>query len=135
MFSMTARAKHDAWVNQAKLYSSDLSSAKERYISIARDIGWDGDVSASSSSGPMGGVKVSTMAPLEVDRDTGAGSGSSKLHDAVIDGDERVVRTLIEDERVPVDSRDEYVSSVLDILASRVSEADEVGLDITSYSR
>lgn len=128
MFSMTARAKYDAWVSQSKTYSSDLEAAKERYISIAREIGWDGDVSSkSNSSGPMGGVRVSTMAPPDEEvgkgkgNGDGNGEGSSKLHDAVIDGDVEMVKKLIKEEKVPVDTRDEYVSQhLLGVLMSRL---------------
>lgn len=113
---MTARAKYDAWVSQSKRYP-DIEDAKDRYITIAREIGWDGDVSSKGGNGPMGGVKVSTMAPLEVE---GNGERSSRLHDAVIDGDTKLARSLIENGGVPVDTRDEYVHLTLTFLA-RVS--------------
>ena len=133
---MTARAKYDAWVSQSRIYP-DLDDAKERYVDIARDIGWDGDVSSKGGNGPMGGVKVSTMAPLDEGRLEGQGEGSSKLHDAVIDGDISMARKLISQDGVPVDTRDEYVrpSSHLGLdVHGKGDRADEIGVDITPYS-
>lgn len=131
MFSMAARAKYDAWVQQSKTYP-ELDDARERYIDIARDIGWDGDVSSSGSSGPMGGVRVSTMAPPAEE----GGEGSSKLHDAVIDGDVKAVRRLLKEEGVSVDSRDEYVSTLPAVVVVKaVGGTNGIGIDITSYRR
>jgi hypothetical protein len=42
IFSMAARAKHDAWVAQAAKQPS-TSAARARYIEIATRIGWKGE--------------------------------------------------------------------------------------------
>lgn len=107
LFSMASRAKYDAWNSQAGKYADDVDGAKGRYIEIAREMGWEGAESGSSSSGPMGGVRVSTMAAPE-EEGSGEPNGTSKLHDAVIDADESLVRRLVK-EGEHVDTRDQYV--------------------------
>lgn len=125
MFSMAARAKHDAWVAQAARFSDDTDGAKARYIEIAKELGWEGGKAGASGSGALGGVRVSTMAPPE-DPDAGEASGSSRLHDAVIDGDEARVRRIIQ-EGEKVDVRDEYVRTLVDFLdAGPYNDADTV---------
>ena len=108
MFSMAARAKHDAWVTQSQKYT-DVEEAKGRYIEIAKEIGWEGG--KSGSGGAMGGVKVSVMAKAEDTR--GDEAGSSELHEAVIEGRAEEVERLVKAGR-DVDSKDEYVSLARD---------------------
>lgn len=105
MFSIQARAKHDAWVAQAQKYSQDPEEAKSRYIEIAKELGWEGG--KSGSGGAMGGVRVSTMAPPEEDQ--GGGGEISKLHEAVLDGKVQEVELLLSG-GAGVDGIDEYVS-------------------------
>jgi len=104
MFSVAARAKHDAWATQSQKYS-DVEEAKGRYIEIAKEIGWEGG--KSGSGGAMGGVKVSVMAKEE--DSLGNEAGSSELHEAVIDGRVEEVERLVKAGR-DVDSKDDYVS-------------------------
>lgn len=108
MFSMAARAKHDAWVLEAGKHADDVEGAKARYIEIAKEIGWEGG--KSGSGGAMGGVRVSMMASEE--EKLGESSGTSGLHDAVIDGDQGRVRRIVK-EGSDVNGRDEYVGSFL----------------------
>lgn len=104
MFSMAARAKHDAWVTQSQKFT-DVEEAKGRYIEIAKEIGWEGG--KTGSRGAMGGVKVSVMAQEEDTR--GDEAGTSELHEAVIDGRAEEVERLVK-AGSSVDSKDEYVS-------------------------
>ena len=97
---MQARAKHDAWLAQSQKYA-EVDNAKERYIELAKEIGWEGGT--SGSGGALGGVKVSVMAQEE-----GEGE-SSKLHEAVIDGKVEEVERLVR-AGTSVDTKDEYVS-------------------------
>jgi hypothetical protein len=106
MFSPAARAKHDAWVAQSKKYN-DIEEVKGRYIEIAKELGWEGG--KSGSGGAMGGVKVSVMAQEE--NVSGREAGTSKLHEAVIDGTEEEVVDLV-GAGTSVNSKDEYVSLV-----------------------
>lgn len=104
---MQARAKHDAWVTQAQKYVDDTEGAKARYIEIAKDLGWEGG--RSGSGGAMGGVRVSMMA--QEDQEEGSRVGeTSKLHEAVLDGNVKEVERILAAGGV-VDTRDEYVSA------------------------
>jgi hypothetical protein len=103
MFSMAARAKHDAWVTQSQKYT-DVEEAKERYIELAKEIGWE--AGESGSGAPMGGMKVSMMAQdTSLDREGEA----SELHEAVIDGKAEEVERLVKS-GISVDAVDIYVS-------------------------
>lgn len=115
IFSMQARAKHDAWVTQSQKFT-DIEEAKSRYIEIAKEIGWEGG--KSGSGGAMGGVRVSMMAQEEgLGEEVGE---SSKLHEAVIDGKVEEVERLVKGGS-NVDSKDEYVS--LDLTSGLIDRA------------
>jgi hypothetical protein len=101
IFSMQARAKHDAWVTQSQKHS-EVEPAKSRYIELAKEIGWEGG--KSGQGGAMGGVKVSTMAQESVDEE----GEMSELHEAVIDGKVEEVERLVKGGS-DVDSKDQYV--------------------------
>jgi hypothetical protein len=98
---MQARAKHDAWVTQSKKYANDTEDARERYMEIAKELGWEGGDSSSGSA--IGGIRVSMMAQEEV-----PAGASSELHDAVIEGRAEEVERLVKS-GMDVDSRDNYV--------------------------
>jgi hypothetical protein len=102
IFSMQARAKHDAWVTQSQKHS-EVEEAKGRYIELAKEIGWEGG--KSGQGGAMGGVKVSTMAQ---DTSVNEEGETSELHEAVIDGKVEEVERLVKGGG-DVDSKDEYV--------------------------
>lgn len=72
------KAKYNAWKSHGEAYASGSSPsdgqirAKERYITIAREVGWTepGD-DASEERKPSGmGIKVSTMRADESPEDT-----------------------------------------------------------------
>ena len=56
IFSLTARAKHDAWEQASK---RPLPDAEAEYIRIAQELGWKGEEGR--------GVRVSTIAPVDAE--------------------------------------------------------------------
>ena len=127
---MTGRAKWDVWSNTQKVYHDRKADAENRYLEIARGLGWvPGTTSGaepetssdepdevwdeelamkvSSSSGGEGGMGtfVSSMT-----RPTAQGGEAESLHKLAIDGDALgVSRFLKENPLMDVNERDEFV--------------------------
>jgi hypothetical protein len=58
-FSLPAtKAKWNAWKAQGDVYGQDAQGAKERYVEIAEEIGYQ---VGKTNKGAMGGVVVSSM--------------------------------------------------------------------------
>ncbi|OCF44909.1 hypothetical protein I317_01188 [Kwoniella heveanensis CBS 569] len=146
LFSPAARAKYDAWSAQHHKYASvtspdGLNAARARYVTIARDAGWDGRVDqddsgddeevdlenldndvpvdcASSKKGgdnAMGGVKVSVMSG---GMDAAQGT-TSPIHDAVVARSIRQIQQILEQDGGSINSKDEYGYTPLHLAADR----------------
>lgn len=133
MFDLAGRAKWDAWSNAGKVYAGNGQGAEQRYLDIARELGWvsgsgvgsrsqnkgevwDEDLGmrvplSSEQDGGGMGVSVSTMAARG---DQGNDTGGHMLHAFAIQGDaNNITRFLAESPGVDVNQRDEHVWSSL----------------------
>ncbi|WRT68912.1 uncharacterized protein IL334_005894 [Kwoniella shivajii] len=139
IFSPTPRAKYDAWVAQLSKYASagenGINAARDRYVVIAKEIGWSGDndddeevdlenldtepsairkdKGKSQQDNPIGGVKVSVMSEEGEQGDT-----NSPLHDAVIANRLEEVRALIKKGYI-INDKDEFGYTPLHLAADR----------------
>jgi len=141
MFDLAGRAKWDAWSNAGKVYAGNGQGAEQRYLNIARELGWvsgsgvgsrsqnKGDVwdedlgmrvplSSEQDGGGMG-VSVSTMAARG---DQGNDAGGHMLHAFAIQGDaNNITRFLAESSGVDVNQRDEHGYTALHLACDRGS--------------
>ncbi|RSH95391.1 hypothetical protein EHS25_000478 [Saitozyma podzolica] len=123
IFDFAGRAKFDAWVTESAKYGADrVGQARERYVALARGVGWTGqslgaieeDVDLDrlddepetgrkerSGNGTGRGVKVSVMAEGPDER--------GPIHDAVIDNDLDLVQSLLRKDKALTRTRDEMV--------------------------
>ncbi|KAH9947140.1 ankyrin [Amylocystis lapponica] len=77
IFDMTGRAKWDAWSATGQTYADRGADAEKRYLTIARDLGWEEDTSEHSRSGgenSMGNTVSKMSAPVGT-----SGSAISRL--------------------------------------------------------
>ncbi|WWC91352.1 uncharacterized protein L201_006295 [Kwoniella dendrophila CBS 6074] len=145
IFSPAPRAKYDSWAFQYTKYSSQSSgqkSACRRYIEIAKQIGWTGNIreyededidlenldddpaedqrqiqGKSGNDNPIGGVKVSVMSGEDGEQD--ALSTIHPLHQAVSDNDVSQVEKLIKQNMDDINLRDEFGYTPLHLAADR----------------
>ncbi|KAF9076182.1 ankyrin repeat-containing domain protein [Rhodocollybia butyracea] len=138
IFDMTGRAKWDAWDNISKRYNNG-ADAENRYLEIARDLGWQQGVPGNSESQTMPeddsawdsesssnqsksrekgsgvgmGVSVSSMAAPETDFD-------NTMHGLAIAGDPNKLETLISlDSDVDLNAFDEFGYTPLHLACDR----------------
>lgn len=113
LFDITGRAKWDAWDEIGKRFtSSGLEAAEERYVEIAKSLGWEGDHTAGtaseekhdsegSSSGGMGvSVSSATKPPEENGED---------IHSLAVSGNFPKLALLLNDPQLDVNERDQFV--------------------------
>ncbi|KAF5385444.1 hypothetical protein D9757_005368 [Collybiopsis confluens] len=132
IFDMTGRAKWDAWDAAGKRYS-DVQEAENRYLEIARDLGWqpgapkkqeeaksediwDSESSNSEESHGGGGglgVSVSSVVAPEIEDD-------NTLHGLAIAGDAQKLHTLISlDQEINLNGLDEFGYTPLHLACDR----------------
>ena len=119
-FDISGRAKWDAWALASKTYEERPSEAEQRYLDIARSLGWeDGATTIATadkteehpkrSGGGTGmGVSVSVVTPPSPDAEA-----ASDLHGyaMAMDDDVTAISAFLRDtEGLDVNARDEYVS-------------------------
>ncbi|KAJ4486018.1 ankyrin repeat-containing domain protein [Lentinula aciculospora] len=135
IFDMTGRAKWDSWSAAGKQYTSSVD-AENRYLEIARDLGWqpgapappenkttgddiwdlDSDSSKDGGGGGGGmGVSVSSIAAPEIQTD-------NTLHGLAITGDLNKLETLVSlDSEVDINALDEFGYTPLHLACDRGS--------------
>ncbi|KAI0053350.1 ankyrin [Auriscalpium vulgare] len=125
---MTARAKWNAWAQSSKDYGEHLPAAEERYLEIARSLGWtegqaktaDEERLSPEDAGRTGsgmGASVSMMAPPPPE-DGDAG----ELHSlAVNDDGEALSEYLKSSPGYDINLRDEYGYTALHLASDRGS--------------
>lgn len=117
---MTARAKWDAWAQMAKDYEGRAQDAEERYLEIARGLGWkegvsmlpsessSGDDAESRGSGTGMGVSVSVLSAPALEADE-----AGTLHGIVVENDLDALSALVEaNPTIDLNAKDEYVCAV-----------------------
>jgi len=144
IFDFAGRAKWDAWASTGQMYADRASQAEQRYLDVARDLGWeegagetasveatqksqsevksDDDIwdddsqGGKKSSGGTGmGNSVSTML-LETDTDREQGS----LHSLAIAGDIEGLKALVRNRpETDVNVMDEYGYTPLHLACDR----------------
>nr|XP_018259034.1 uncharacterized protein I303_08577 [Kwoniella dejecticola CBS 10117]OBR81192.1 hypothetical protein I303_08577 [Kwoniella dejecticola CBS 10117] len=141
IFSPAPRAKHDAWAAQHAKYSpkhkEGIEMARQRYMAIAKQIGWNGDGEEDEdevdlenlddspfdmakqdkgkikADNPIGGVKVSVMSGEE------EMESANPLHDAVSENDIPGVQALLRADSAAINSKDAYGFTPLHLSADR----------------
>jgi len=132
---MTGRAKWDAWSNTQKTYHDRKADAENRYLDIARELGWvpgaaafqtvvdaqpetsadeiwDDELAMKVSSSSCGGGSMGAFVSAVI-RPTAQG-GEETLHKLAIDGDAlEVSRFLKANPLMDIDERDEFVGDFL----------------------
>jgi Acyl CoA binding protein len=119
-FDISGRAKWDAWAQASKTYEGRPSEAEQRYLAIARSLGWEDGATtiatadkteedAERSGGGTGmGVSVSVVSPPSPDA-----KAASDLHGyaMAMDDDVAAISAFLRDtEGLDINARDEYVS-------------------------
>jgi acyl-CoA-binding protein len=120
-FDISGRAKWDAWKLASETYEDRSSDAEDRYLYIARDLGWkEGAPPAAMTSeteewfaaergggGSGMGVSVSVMSSPEEEEEIGSG-----LHAYAMRDDVGAMSAFLQEaeEGLDIDARDEYVS-------------------------
>ena len=120
-FDLTGRAKWDAWMLAAQSYEGRPSEAENRYLDIARSLGWkEGSSAATGGDGETDGqeergggtgmgVSVSIISPPTLE----GTSDSSELHGYAMRDDVAALSALFSAGKcADIDVRDEYVSFV-----------------------
>jgi hypothetical protein len=126
-FDISGRAKWDAWALASKTYEGHPSDAEQRYLDIARSLGWEDPAIAAAaaaaattavtdkteeqtemSGGGTGmGVSVSVVSPPSPE-DEGA---ACSLHSCAMGDDVAATSAFLRDsEDLDINARDEYVS-------------------------
>ncbi|ORX38897.1 ankyrin repeat-containing domain protein [Kockovaella imperatae] len=153
LFSPAPRAKYDAWVVQHARYSVEglegVAKAQERYMSIAREVGWDGHVPVdedndedlehldSEDEEDHAGKRSSTSTG-EVrgkSSNTGMGTGVSMmsreemevdgardlypLHEAVLTNDLDTIKALLDQSPELIDVKDDTGNTALHLAVDR----------------
>ena len=123
-FDISGRAKWDAWKLAAETYEGRPSDAEQRYLDIARGLGWkEGSPAAETeeteeqperSSGGTGmGVSVSVISPPDADEQAPPG-----LHGYAMKDDMAATSAFLDaSQDIDIDARDEYVSSLIFLVA------------------
>ncbi|WVW79049.1 hypothetical protein I302_101012 [Kwoniella bestiolae CBS 10118] len=138
IFSPAPRAKYDAWAAQHTKYSAMTDgqiSASQRYIEIAVQIGWSGDIDEEDvdlenlddepvkSTGqerrdnPIGGVKVSVMS--EEQEENKDEDETHPMHRAVAENNVQKVEELVKEDPSLIDLKDEFGYTPLHLAADR----------------
>jgi hypothetical protein len=120
-FDISGRAKWDAWALASKTYEGRPSEAEQRYLDIAKSLGWEDGATAAaaaaatdeteeqaeSSGGGTGmGVSVSVVSPPSPDEEATSG-----LHGYAMGDDVAATSAFLRDnEDLDINARDEYVS-------------------------
>ena len=120
-FDLTGRAKWDAWMLAAQSYDGRPSEAENRYLDIARSLGWkegssvatggDGETDGQEErgGGTGMGVSVSIISPPTLE----GTNDSSELHGYAMRDDVAALSALFSAGKcADIDVRDEYVSFV-----------------------
>jgi acyl-CoA-binding protein len=116
LLDFTGKAKWDSWNDIGKKFADkDPAEAEERYIAIAKSLGWhqgssseskraSDDASCETGAGGMSlGISVSFIKPPE--------HHGEDIHSLAISGDVEKMKQLFDSDSIPnVDERDEYVS-------------------------
>lgn len=131
-FDPTGRAKWDAWMREAQSYEGRPSDAENRYLDIARSLGWtegssaapgaDGETDGQEESGGGGGsgsgmgISVSVISPPTLED----ASDSSELHGYAMTDDVAALSALFSAGKcADIDVRDEYGYTALHLAADR----------------
>lgn len=118
-FDLTGRAKWDAWMLAAQSYEGRPSEAENRYLDIARSLGWkEGSSAATGGDGETDrqeergggtgmGISVSIISPQTLE----GTNDSSELHGYAMRDDVTALSALFSAGKcADIDVRDEYVS-------------------------
>ncbi|KAG7563038.1 hypothetical protein FFLO_01470 [Filobasidium floriforme] len=113
-FSLPAtKAKWNAWKAQGEKYGEDAQGAKEKYIEISEEIGYQ---VGKTSKGGVGGVVVSSMSRTDMDSE-------EELHEPVharaMDGDIQALTDILKSDGDLINSQDEFGMSPLHYAADR----------------
>ncbi|KAL4070864.1 acyl CoA binding protein-domain-containing protein [Scleroderma citrinum] len=124
LFDMTGRAKWDAWSNTHKTYHDRRADAENRYLDIARELGWvPGAASSSVSSSSNGGAGMGTFVSALVRPTTGDGE-TETLQKLAIDGDALEVSRFLEaNPLMDINERDEFGYTALHLACDRGNSA------------
>jgi len=136
IFDMTGRSKWDAWNSTGKKVASG-QDAEQRYLEIARSLGWsegavaepphaqkeeikwdsdDSDSSTSKGSGGGLGTAVSTMAPPQQEED----DGSLHFHALNSTNDISGIALLLKEQPdIDLNARDEFGYTALHLASDR----------------
>lgn len=141
LFDMTGRAKWDAWSNTQKIYHDRKADAENRYLDIARELGWvpgvadpqtavdaqletsadeiwDDELAMKVPSSSCGGGGMGTFVSAVI-RPTARGEEET-LHKLAIDGDApEVSRFLKANSLMDINERDEFGYTALHLACDR----------------
>lgn len=113
LFDITGRAKWDAWDEIGKRFAqSGPEAAEERYIEIAKSLGWGGNTGEpsndgdSTGSGGMRGMGVSVSSAVKPPEEKG-----EDIHSLAVSGNFSKLALLLDDPQVDVNERDQFVST------------------------
>ncbi|KAL4069688.1 acyl CoA binding protein-domain-containing protein [Scleroderma yunnanense] len=143
LFDMTGRAKWDAWSNTHKTYHDRRADAENRYLDIARELGWvpgaasssgaqpdassdevwDDELDIKVSSSSNGGAGMGTFVSALVRPTTGDGE-TETLQKLAIDGDALEVSRFLEaNPLMDINERDEFGYTALHLACDRGNSA------------
>ncbi|TFK77188.1 ankyrin [Pluteus cervinus] len=138
IFDPTGRAKWDAWNTTSQRYTTP-QAAEDRYLEIARDLGWTEEESARVAQSQAG---TSAEAKGDTERHTGGGGMSvsvstvdkeglpqndGTIHGLAITNDHVGLLALIQSQQVDLNEPDEFGYTPLHLAADR-GNAEVVGI-------
>jgi len=126
-FDISGRAKWDAWMLASKTYEGRPSGAEQRYLDVARSLGWaecatavtdETEEQVEESGGGTGmGVSVSVVSPPSPDEEAATSGG---LHGYAMGGDVTATSAFLRDsEGLDINALDEYGYTALHLAADR----------------